>query len=648
MSLSDKVIGRVRRKPQGNGVDLRWLTWGEWFSFTVGPMTLLRLLAPGMDAPVLTSLAPGEAVLVGREPSPQEIDLDGLPFAREALRPLVIGQDVVSQNHALVWQDEQGIHLRDLGSTNGTRLVLPANETISPVARREVVIELALLKERLPEEPAPVSAASPEAFRAEISRTVAEWLTRAGLRAQVSVAPREESAASAQFEIPLGDGRALRVLPTLTEGQTQHEGWGGALRVVRRYTVRQVSAFREDQRCEHEDKLVLASTAMQRLHRDIVRTARKGVGGVLLGETGVGKTLLAKCFHKHSGRKGNFIYMNLARQSPDVNFFTRHLCGAVRGAAADIKEDEDGAIKLADRGTLFLDEIGELPLAVQGVLLDFLDTGEYARFGEEGRRVARRYADVLLVVGTNVLLEEAVAKRTFREDLWYRLQELEVLRVPPLRERRDDIEAHLRREQKVIRDQTRSVYDLLSPEAIDFVSRGFDWPGNFRQLVTFVRKVVMDDELEQVTLADCERILGLKRTTRPATPTVPPVSDGPLQVVGTPRSLDKLSAADWADLTVRAQRLFPVWRSVRPPSAKNDPPPDLKIFLDEVLKPLAVARMLGVEEWRELPESPPRSYSQMARDIDFADHKSVKILLGAYFRLMHACEGNRDQPREEQ
>lgn len=548
------------------------------------------------------------------------------------MRTLAVPRSVVSQNHALLWRDEQGLHVRDLGSTNGTRLLVPRFETISLGTVHEPCVELALLQERLPEEPEPVDASSPESFHREIARAVSEWLSRAGLSADVSVVGRDDPAPPAQLDIPVGAGCSLRLKPTQTPGQTQHEGWSGAIRGVRRYVSRQLGAFREEQRCEHEDRLVLASPSMQRLHRGIVRAARLGMGGVLLGETGVGKTLLARCFHKHSGRRGQFVYTNLARQSPDVNFFTRHLYGAVRGAATDIKEDEAGAVQNADRGTLFLDEIGELPYAIQGALLDFLDTGEYSRFGEEGRRSVRRRSDVLLVVGTNIDLEQAVAKRSFREDLWYRLQALDVFHIPPLRERREDIEEHLRRAQKRVHDHELSLYDLFSADALDFVSRRFDWPGNFRQLDTFVRKIVRDDELETIGLPDCLHTLGVRSSPPP--PSLPTGTAASL--LGTPRALTSLTTAEWTDMIEQAERVFPRWRDARASVSPERSPPDLTIFLDEVLKPLVVARMLGVEGWRELPRTPPRSYSQMARDIDFADNKSVKQLLGAYFRLMRA------------
>ena len=203
---------------------------------------------------------------------------------------------------------------------------------------------------------------------------------------------------------------------------------------------------------------------------------------LLLGETGVGKELFARGLHAGNGARGPFVALNCAGLSRDLlaselfGYADGAFTGARRGGAA-------GKIEAAHGGTLFLDEIGEMPIELQGHLLRALEQGEIYRVGEN----QPRRAQFRLVSATNRELRDEVAAGRFRMDLYYRVA-VTSLRIPPLRERREDIEPLAEHYLNLFADERRAGPRVLSPEARAAL-RAYHWPGNVRELRNLMESV---------------------------------------------------------------------------------------------------------------------------------------------------------------
>jgi transcriptional regulator with PAS, ATPase and Fis domain len=220
--------------------------------------------------------------------------------------------------------------------------------------------------------------------------------------------------------------------------------------------------------------MVARSPAMLDIFR-LVRVLRDNDARVLItGESGTGKELVARAIHDYSHRAdGPFVAVNCGALPGDL--LESELFGHVRGAFTGAIRDKVGRFELADGGTLFLDEIGDLPLPLQVKLLRVLETSQFERLGD----ARPRRADVRVIAATNADLAKAVADKRFRDDLYYRLRVVPI-EIPPLRERREDIEVlvhHLLR--RIGRRRGRSL--RLSPSSMRTLLR-YDWPGNVREL----------------------------------------------------------------------------------------------------------------------------------------------------------------------
>jgi two-component system, NtrC family, response regulator AtoC len=226
-----------------------------------------------------------------------------------------------------------------------------------------------------------------------------------------------------------------------------------------------------------------ASRAMQRLDAVIKRVADSDVPVLITGESGVGKDVAARQLHSHSGRADKvFVKINCAALAKDL--LESELFGHEKGAFTGADRAKPGQFELADGGTLFLDEIAEIPAALQAKLLQALQDGEFYRVG--GQKKLK--VDVRVVVATNRNLEQAIQQGSFREDLYYRLNVVN-LHISPLRERREDI-PHLLTHfmEKYAR---RYGWDQqLAPAVLDrFVA--YEWPGNIRELENIVRRMMV-------------------------------------------------------------------------------------------------------------------------------------------------------------
>ncbi len=245
-----------------------------------------------------------------------------------------------------------------------------------------------------------------------------------------------------------------------------------------------------------EPLFVGSSRAAQALAADVQSAARTHAKVLILGETGVGKELVAQMVHARSPRRmQRFVAVNCSG-IPET-LLESELFGHLRGSFTGAYRDKPGLARQADHGTLFLDEIGETSARMQAVLLRFAETGEIQPIGTD-RTVAR--TDVRVIAATHRDLRSLVASGTFREDLYYRLNVIQVC-VPPLRERRDDIPALL---DHFLRRSTLQ-HGVAMP-TVDNAARlclqEYSWPGNIRELKNVVERLVVKDQSGRIGVHD--------------------------------------------------------------------------------------------------------------------------------------------------
>jgi len=205
---------------------------------------------------------------------------------------------------------------------------------------------------------------------------------------------------------------------------------------------------------------------------------------LLLGETGTGKELLARAIHDRSRRKAStFVKLNCA--AIPTGLLESELFGHEKGAFTGAISQKLGRMELADQGTLFLDEVGDIPLEVQPKLLRVLQEREFERLGS----THTRKVNVRLIAATNRDLEEMVAERQFRADLFYRLNVFPI-RIPPLRERREDIPLLIHYFVQKIAKQMQKRIDSI-PASVVSALAAFEWPGNIRELENFMERAVI-------------------------------------------------------------------------------------------------------------------------------------------------------------
>jgi NtrC-family two-component system response regulator AlgB len=220
------------------------------------------------------------------------------------------------------------------------------------------------------------------------------------------------------------------------------------------------------------------------------KAAEADVSVVLRGESGTGKSVLARVLHDRSARAGGpFVIVNAATLSDEL--LLSELFGHVRGAFTGAVRDQAGKVEAAHGGTLFLDEIGELSAAAQAKLLGFLQDRTYQRLGEQHDR----HADARVITATNRDLEADVKSGRFREDLYYRLAVIDIV-VPPLRERKEDVLELARSFFAFFARSMRKQTPALTAEA-EAMLVGYAWPGNVRELRnTIERALVLSNAAE--------------------------------------------------------------------------------------------------------------------------------------------------------
>jgi len=206
---------------------------------------------------------------------------------------------------------------------------------------------------------------------------------------------------------------------------------------------------------------------------------------LITGESGAGKEIVARLIHEGSARnKSAMITVNCAALTETL--LETELFGHVRGSFTGAYRDRSGVFEVAHRGTVFMDEIGETTPRMQGLLLRFLETGEIQRVGSDR---AQTRVDVRVIAATNRVLVDSVAAKTFREDLYYRLNVI-YLCVPPLRERPEDVPPLLHHFLDYFSKHYRSETPVLSKDALEALM-AHPWPGNVRELKNVVERLVI-------------------------------------------------------------------------------------------------------------------------------------------------------------
>jgi DNA-binding NtrC family response regulator len=253
------------------------------------------------------------------------------------------------------------------------------------------------------------------------------------------------------------------------------------------------------------DRIIGTSEKLRAVLDKVEKLAVRDTSILITGESGTGKELIAQAVHYNSPRKeGRFVAINCGALPESV--LESELFGYKKGAFTGATEDKEGLLKAADGGTLFLDEVGNLPMNVQKTLLRFLQEQEFRRIGD----TYTTKVDVRLLSATNADLRDAVKAGTFREDLYYRLNVVNI-HLPPLRERKPDIALladHFIREQN---ERFGTRVKGLSPEALE-VASDFSWPGNIRQLRNAIEGALAMESGEYITLPTLAQFIEIDET----------------------------------------------------------------------------------------------------------------------------------------
>lgn len=267
--------------------------------------------------------------------------------------------------------------------------------------------------------------------------------------------------------------------------------------------------------------MIASSPAMARVIRMAKKVADSKITVLIEGESGTGKDLLARAIHAHSARRNKtFQAVNCAGFNEGT--LESELFGHVRGAFTGAERDRKGIFEYCDGGSLFLDEVGDMPKPMQAKLLRVLGSGEITPVGSNESRTV----DVRLIAATHRDLSKMVAEGTFREDLFYRVREV-VLKIPPLRERREDIPPLVEHFIDLSNQAHAKSVQGITSEAMRRLM-GADWRGNVRQLQSTLSSMVVLADKPVLDLSD------LPEDLRPTTEIVPAGSASAPPFVGVP------------------------------------------------------------------------------------------------------------------
>ncbi len=278
--------------------------------------------------------------------------------------------------------------------------------------------------------------------------------------------------------------------------------WNNVVLMQRIETALSLSLSRKEcVKIEHKEEtfdrslIIGRSKAVTDVLSTIERIAKTNASVLITGESGTGKELIAETIHRNSRRaKNSFVKVNLGGISHTL--FESEMFGHKKGAFTDASSDRIGRFELADKGTIFLDELGELDLACQVKLLRVLQEQTFEVLGES----RPRKVDIRVVCATNADLTKMVAERTFREDLYYRIN-LITLHLPPLRERREDIPLLVRHFASLATENNNLQKIDVADEAMEYLMRQ-PFPGNVRELKNLVERAILMSGKSLLTTED--------------------------------------------------------------------------------------------------------------------------------------------------
>lgn len=320
---------------------------------------------------------------------------------------------------------------------------------------------------------------------------VYRYITKPWNRAELTIAVKR---ALESYELALENQRLVKELQAANE-QLQAEN---------------LYLKREVERGSRFENIIGKSPAMERVFDLVDKVIDSSVTVFLSGETGTGKSAIAPYIHYHGPRKGKLFIAQNCGALPDA-LLESELFGHRRGSFTGALQDKKGLFEVADGGTIFLDEVSEMSPAMQVKLLQVLQEGTFRRIGEhEYKKV-----DVRIIAATNKDLETEVEKGTFREDLYYRLSIFPV-RIPPLRERRDDIPLLALYFLEKYREKMNKQVQGFSQAAIERLS-SYNFPGNVRELENLIERALALAGSGTVISLDLlpEKVQGNARTREP-------------------------------------------------------------------------------------------------------------------------------------
>jgi transcriptional regulator with PAS, ATPase and Fis domain len=249
-------------------------------------------------------------------------------------------------------------------------------------------------------------------------------------------------------------------------------------------------------RLKNHVRLIGHSAPMAALQIEIDRVARSDAKVLIHGESGVGKEIVARTIH-YNGPRAAMTFAPVNCAGLPETLLESELFGHVKGSFTGAYRDKPGKLESAHMGTVFLDEIGEMTLRMQGLLLRFLETGEIQRVGADG---GARHVNGRIIGATHRNLREMITQGTFREDLFYRLNVIQIT-VPPLRERRDDIPELVKHFLNRFVAANNSPITGVSQDAMKALV-DYSWPGNVRELENLIERMVVAVQHDTIELHD--------------------------------------------------------------------------------------------------------------------------------------------------
>lgn len=354
--------------------------------------------------------------------------------------------------------------------------------------------------------------------------------------------------------------------------------------------------------------LIGTSEVTRRIEEDIECASRTGAKVLLSGESGVGKEVVARLIHERSSRRSQPLVTINCAGIPD-SLLASELFGHVRGSFTDAHRDRVGLIEQANRGTLFLDEIGEMSQSLQTLMLRFLENGEIQTVGSQ-QRLSK--VDVRVIAATNRVLLDQVARREFREDLYYRLNVIHI-EISPLRARNEDVPVLM----DYFLTRFAATHGIGVPRFTEEAKAcllAYQWPGNVRELKNIAERLIVRWKGGDITLAELPgELSGARRFAEPKTRAVISPSRADIAF----DAMTQQSESFWSavhgpfmardftreDLRSLVRRGMTATRGNYKQLVQmfNMPPEDYKRFLNFLRKHQA---HLPIHEFRALPASP--------------------------------------------